>query len=323
MITKRIRSLFNPHLYHGWGRSRRFFEGWYFKVVSRSGDRAMAFIPGISMTPEGERHSFIQVLDGKNLSSEYFRFSDLDFVANPRQFELQLEGNYFSNEKLVLNLPGITGALNFSKQVPWPVTWHSPGIMGPYAFVPFMECYHGILSLDHNIEGQLNLNGVDVDFTGGKGYTEKDWGRSFPSAYIWIQTNHFSKPSSSLKISIAKIPWLGSSFVGFIAGLLVDGRLYRFTTYNRTRLDRVFVDKDKVEIRIENSSYSLELLILRTSATKLSSPINGFMGGHIYESMEAEIEVSLFDKKKNRKLFQDKGINGGLEIAGEINEILV
>lgn len=31
----------------------------------------------------------------------------------------------------------------------WPVTLANPGVMGPYSFVPFMECNHGILSMDH------------------------------------------------------------------------------------------------------------------------------------------------------------------------------
>ena len=31
----------------------------------------------------------------------------------------------------------------------WPVKVTSPGAMGPYAFVPFMECYHGVVSMDH------------------------------------------------------------------------------------------------------------------------------------------------------------------------------
>jgi hypothetical protein len=51
--------------------------------------------------------------------------------------------------------------------------------MGPYAFVPFMECYHGILSMDHKINGQLIIHDEIIDFTGGKGYMEKDWGQSF------------------------------------------------------------------------------------------------------------------------------------------------
>jgi succinate dehydrogenase/fumarate reductase flavoprotein subunit len=48
------------------------------------------------------------------------------------------------------------------------------GTMGWYAFVPAMECYHGVLSFDHLLEGGLELNGQYIDYTGGRGYIEKD-----------------------------------------------------------------------------------------------------------------------------------------------------
>ena len=41
----------------------------------------------------------------------------------------------------------------------------------------------------------------------------------------WLQTNHFSQPRVSLKVSVAKIPYLGYSFVGFITGIWLGDRL--------------------------------------------------------------------------------------------------
>jgi hypothetical protein len=32
----KIRAIWNPHVYHGWGRKRKFFEGWYYKIVDNS-----------------------------------------------------------------------------------------------------------------------------------------------------------------------------------------------------------------------------------------------------------------------------------------------
>jgi len=63
-IRKRIKSLFNPPVYQGWGIKRRYFEGWYFKLVNASETKAYAFIPGIAMEETGESHAFIQLLDG-------------------------------------------------------------------------------------------------------------------------------------------------------------------------------------------------------------------------------------------------------------------
>ncbi len=195
--------------------------------------------------------------------------------------------------------------------------------MGPYSFVPFMECYHGILSMNHRIDGQLTVNGETIDFTNGRGYIEKDWGHSFPSAYTWLQSNHFSKSGISLKASVAKIPWLGTSFIGFIAGIWINEQLIQFTTYNGSKLQKSYIDKEKVELIMENRKYKLDINARREKSTQLASPISGFMDGRIEESMTSEIEVKLFDKKNNILLLNDKGKNAGLEVAGNVEEILV
>jgi len=323
MILKKLQALFHPDRYHGWGKSKRYFEGWYYKIINASEDKAFAIIPGIAMNEDGEQQAFIQVLDGKKLTAEYFKFEAAAFKIKPGKFELRLEDNLFTREKIQLNLPSFKGELKFENQVSWPNEWYSPGIMGPFAFVPFMECYHGILSMDHKIDGELLVKDEAIDFTGGRGYMEKDWGRSFPSAYFWMQTNHFSKPGISLKASVAKIPWLRSSFVGFIAGLWWEDQLIQFTTYNSSHLRKSFADSDIVELVMENPNYRLEILAFRKAATELASPILGFMDGRISESMTSEIAVKLIDKKTQEVVFTDTGRNAGLEVAGKINEIFV
>ncbi|MBN2662191.1 MAG: hypothetical protein JXR68_00960, partial [Bacteroidales bacterium] len=162
-----------------------------------------------------------------------------------------------------------------------------------------------------------------IDFSGGRGYMEKDWGRSFPSAYIWMQTNHFSKSGISLKTSVANIPWLGKSFVGFIAGIYFDKKLIEFTTYNGSRLVKSCADEKIVEVILENKKYQLQIKAQRNHATELAAPIQGFMDGRISESMTSEVNVKLIDNKNNKILFDDLGRNLALEVAGNITEILV
>ncbi len=195
--------------------------------------------------------------------------------------------------------------------------------MGPYAFVPFMECYHGIVSMNHTIKGVLVIDRETIDFTNGRGYIEKDWGRSFPSAYTWRQTNHFSKYGISFKASVAKIPWIQNAFVGFIAGLWIENHLLRFTTYNGTMLNKCAIDTDHVEIVLNHKKYELSIYAHRDNATSLASPILGLMNGRIEESMTSTIEVSLKEKKSNSIIFHDTGRNAGLEVAGNIEEIII
>lgn len=323
VIKNKLQALFNAEQYHGWGKTRRYFEGWYYKVINAKEDKAYAFIPGIAMDENGVQQAFIQVLDGKKLTAAYHKFEARDFIPQPGQFKVAIGNNLFERTKIQLDLPAIKGTLSFQHQRPWSSTWYSPNIMGPFSFVPFMQCYHGILSMDHRIEGTLTIEGETVDFTGGRGYMEKDWGRSFPSGYIWMQTNHFSEPGISLKSSVAKIPWMGTSFIGFIAGVWLHDRLIEFTTYNFTKLRRSYADEQKVELVMENAKHRLSILAHRTAATSLASPIGGFMDGRIEESMTAKVEVQLFDKKNKKMLLEDVGRNAGLEVAGKVEDIMV
>jgi tocopherol cyclase len=321
-LLNRLNALFHPEQYHGWGRNRRFFEGWYFKVVNAAEDRAFAFIPGTAMDKEGKGHAFIQVLDGKDQTSSYFTFPRSEFNSLPGIFDIRIGGSRFTTAAVELDLPGYSGKLEFEELKPWPSRWFSPGIMGPYAFVPFMECYHGVLSMDHIIRGGLDIQGKHTDFTSGRGYTEKDWGHSFPSAYIWMQTNHFGSPGISFKASVARIPWLGTSFTGFIAGLWLHEHLFQFTTYNGTKLEKSFADTGRVELVLGNPFFRVEIIVRRNESATLASPVGGLMEGRISESMTSGLWLRLTDIRNNRILFEDTGRNVALEVAGKIEEIM-
>jgi tocopherol cyclase len=322
-MIRKLQAFFNPERFQGWNKKKRYFEGWYYKMVDTTEKHAFAIIPGISMDEYGEKHAFIQVLDGKRLRSGYHKFDYNSFFAAPGKFQITIQNNRFSEDELQIDLPEIHGRLAFRNNVPWPKPFYSPGIMGPYAFVPFMECYHGIVSMDHSIRGSMTYNNENICFDHGRGYIEKDWGRSFPCAYFWLQSNHFSRPGISLKASVAKIPWLKGFFVGFICGIWVKNKLIRFTTYNKTVLKRSFANEESVELVMENKKYRISINAYRDPATVLAAPVFGLMKGRIEESMNAKIKVRLMDLNKNRVILADTGRNAALEVAGDIQEIFI
>ena len=317
-----IHALWHPEYYHGWKKTKRFFEGWYYKVISENQKHAFAIIPGISMDKNGQKQAFIQVLDGKNLKATYHKFDVKEFQPTQKKHELKIQNNFFSENKLILDLPHIKGELLFENLTPWSNSFFSPGIMGPFSFIPFMDCYHAILSMNHNIKGQLSLNGENLFFDKGKGYMEKDWGHSFPEGYIWMQSNHFSQKGTSIKASIAKIPLLKSSFIGHIAGILFNGQLIEFTTYNRTKLTTCKVSQKNVQIEMENPMYVLKINAQRERTTSLAAPILGLMSGRIEESLNAKIHIILLDKKTNQTLIDDTGTSAGIEVAGDYKLLL-
>jgi hypothetical protein len=162
----------------------------------------------------------------------------------------------------------------------------------------------------------------ELDFNQGLGYTEKDWGRSFPEAYVWMQSNHFSLPGISVKASVARIPWIRKSFTGFIAGIWVHDRLIQFTTYNGTVLRKLRIDRLRVELVLESKKNHLSIIAIRKEATSLASPIMGLMDGRIEESMTSSLEVLLTDRRTGHVILHDTGCHAGLEVAGEISRIL-
>jgi tocopherol cyclase len=326
-VLESIRAIRKPAMYHGFGKRRRFFEGWYFKCVSPAGDAVYAIIPGVSVGAGGESHAFIQILNGLRRTSTYHRYAIDEFSSARDRFDIRIAANRFSLDHLSLDVAAevpVRGELRFSDVHPWPVRPFSPGVMGWYALVPAMECYHGVLSFNHRLEGTLSVAGRDIDFTGGKGYIEKDWGRSFPSAWVWTQTNHFGEPDASLTASVARIPWLGSSFTGHIIGLWLRGRLYRFATYTGAKVGRLEVSQDQVTLTVEDRRHALEIRCRRQNGAVLAAPSEGEMTGRIVEAMTATVDVCLSSKNQGSliRVFADAGRLASLEVAGDIDSLL-
>jgi hypothetical protein len=195
--------------------------------------------------------------------------------------------------------------------------------MGPFRFVPKMQTLHGIISFNHEIKGKLEIDGTDVDFTGGRGYIEKDFGREFPSAWIWMQSNHFDNAGVSFPSSIANIPGLGTSFAGYLIGLLFEGKIYRFTTYTGARISQPLVTKDSVTFSVVDRTHAIDVEARRAKSATLHSPVQGLMTGRIEESLDAKIAVKFYRRKGNtwEKKYEGVGTSAGLEVMGDMEEI--
>ena len=175
--------------------------------------------------------------------------------------------------------------MGFGAWWPWPVTAISPGIMGWYRFVPRMETYHGVLSMDHFLSGSIVVDGERFDFDDGRGYIEKDWGRSFPSSWIWAQSNNFGRPGVSAVVSVAKIPWMTSHFVGNIAGLLLDDDLHRFATYTGAWLAELKPTEAAFRIVLRDRSRELKVRTSGGVTGALKAPVLGAMEGRTDEAI--------------------------------------
>lgn len=184
------------------------------------------------------------------------------------------------------------------------------------------------------------------------GYIEKDWGTNFPKDYLWCQANNFERKNTSLFLSVADVPFKRINLKGFICIFLLEGKEYRFATYNLAKVKNIEINKDAdvISILIRKNMYKLYInirkapsadatnalhlgehrklnlvtseksnnfscVIKRENGQELIAPTPEGMKKTIKESLNSELSVKLL--KGSQVLFEGFSPNTGLEIVGE------
>jgi len=308
--------------YSGPSRLVPYFEGWYQRQVTADKSRSLAVILGLSLAPDP--HAFIQLLAGPGDRVEKFRFPLDEFRARRDRYEVVLGSNRFTVDGFELDIDQdgerIRGRLEFRDRVDYPATFWSPGIMGPFAWAPFMECVHGVLSMDHRVTGGIEWNGEMTDFTGGRGYIEKDRGRSMPRQWIWAHTNQFADDGDSLMLSVARIPWLGSSFTGHLGFLRHDGFLHRIGTYAGTRVSGA-PDDAGLSLSFRGRSRVLDVALeWEGRGGRLDAPVKGSMNREIVEAPFSRVRAVL--REDGALIWEGEASPAAVEVAGDPKELL-
>ena len=299
----------NPMLFQGNLKKKHYFEGWYFKQVSEDEKTVLSFIPGVSLDGE-HSHAFIQaVLVEKqengidHTQTHYFKYPIEEVHFQNEPFLLKIGTSIFSETFLSVDLKSpelnMKGKIGFGSFQRIKTSLSQPTIMGPFGYLPSMECYHGIVSMNHSLEGFVRINGNLLLFKEGKGYIERDWGTSFPEKYLWVQSNHFEEKDTSFFFSIAKIPYHFTSFEGFIANFQVGKREYRFATYNQSTCMVEKPDTKSLLITLESQEATLQAHVQYDHLIQLPAPQMGKMERFIDESLSATIELTFHDKKRS------------------------
>lgn len=315
-----IHRFYHPEIFQGNISKKNYFEGWYFKQVSADGSQAFAVIPGISIDDKGSKRAFIQILDGTKRKAIY-EFYDIDqFSSKTNKFEFNIGNNFFSADGIKLDTPQLKGEIRFSKFHKWPKSLFSPGTMGWYSFMPFMECYHEVISMHHSLNGILEYEGRTISFENGNGYFEKDWGRSFPKTWIWTQCNNFVHSENiSAMVSVADIPWVKNHFIGYLGGLQINEEFFMFTTYNSSKIN-VELNDTQVKLELYNRKHRMVIYAEQSPGADLFSPIEGAMTGKVNESLLATHELEFFIN--GNSVLSAIGHSAGLEVTGPVDVLL-
>lgn len=312
---KKNSKIYYPEIYQGTKKKKHYFEGWYLRHISADRNHQLVVIPGVSYESETS-HAFIQIIAGPPMKSYYIRFNISDFQFSETEFSIKIGPNSFSKKGIHLNIE--TEELNLKADITYgnfmriDRSFLNPNIMGYFAYFRFMECYHGLISLNHTLTGHIELNSSIIIYNQGIGYIEKDWGRSFPKKYVWLQCNNFSS-DISLFSSIAHIPFLGTHFLGFLSVIKVGDIQYRFATYNGAKFKLFHTGKDKVSIEFYKGKNKLVIDAFNKRGPVLKAPKQGIMADEIRETLQGKLNISLFSAEK--LVLSDIGVNAGIEIV--------
>jgi hypothetical protein len=221
-------------------------------MIFANNSKTIAVIPGVLINDD-DRHSFLIIAYGN--TSHYFRFPFEAFRSSSKTDEFRVRisreddnknrTNIFSANEIIVDVEpnkedDATESIQmnitiFSNTRPEDLSWLIPGTMGPFSWVTIMQCYHHVLSMRHVILGTIQFGQNLQTNVSGIGYLEKDWGQSFPSTWIWGQTNQWistSPISASLFFSFAIVPvGLGFELPGFLVIFEHNNQFYHFNTY--------------------------------------------------------------------------------------------
>lgn len=272
--------------FHGYNKQHSYFEGWYLK--QQNATDAVAFIPAFHVDENGYKKTSLQVIT--NDISHRIEYPISKFKIRRNQFSIRLGNNIFTERgcKLDCNTKEIKmkGNLDYG-----PFKKPMYDIMGPFQFVPFMECRHSVFSLTHAVNGRVIINDKEYRFHNHRGYMEGDRGQSFPKRYIWTQCNWMK---NCIMVSIADIPFCGGSFIGLIGSILYKGKEYRLATYLGVKI----LHLSDTSFYISQGYLTLMVELLEQNAKPLYAPIYGNMERTIHESIACKVQYTCIYKEE-------------------------
>ena len=277
---------------------RDYFCGWYFKC--QSVEHTLAVIPAFHRSKHNQSCS-IQIISDTGAWNVDFPYED--FSQQNGRFDISIKDNHFSRKgvNLFINAHSLSvlGKLSFGEFTPIKYD-----IMGPFRFVPFMECKHSVVSMKHTVNGNMNINGNAYSFDNAAGYIEGDRGYSFPKRYIWTQCIF---ENGSLILSVADIPFGLFSFTGIIGIIHVKENEYRFATYLGAKAVKI----EKGEIIIKQGDMTLSVHLLKQNSQPLLAPLSGEMNRTIHESASCVVFYSF--QKKGQTIIEFEAANASFE----------
>jgi hypothetical protein len=266
-----------------------YFCGWYYRC--QSDDQTLAVIPSVHKTKDGN-FCTVQLITDTNAVHVQLAYDDFHKDGD----EIRIGNNRFGKAGVFLDIhaPGFCaqGAVRFGTFTP--IRYD---IMGPFQYIPFMQCRHSVYSMRHRVDGQIRVNGTPYVFQNAVGYLEGDRGHSFPKEYAWTQC---SFPEGALMLSVADIPLGRFHFTGVIGIVLLQGKEHRLATYLGAKAVKI----EDGEVIVKQGRFCLTVKQLGLPGHPLQAPVGGAMTRTIHEHPACRVYYRFTDGDVTRLDFE-------------------
>lgn len=347
-----VNPLQTPHSgYHWDGSSRRFFEGWYYRVTLPECGQTFAFMYSIEDPVGGKPYSggAAQIIGPDD---EYLcrTFPDVKrFWANPSQLALGHWGKTDLPIEPVKLLPdefdrhvqqGYQATATWNQGVIHdPATRHSCrwqySIMPVYgwgnknvpqqstagwlSFLPIFEPGWQILMAHGLATGWIEWNEKRYEFTNAPAYSEKNWGGAFPQKWFWLNCNSFDgEPDIALVAGGGRrgVLWWMESVA--MIGVHYRGKFYEFVPWN-SKVEWDIQPWGKWQMQARNSKFEIELTATTDlPGTPLRAPTQDGLLFACKDTMQGHLSLKLRRSQPSgtQLILEAESSLCGLEIGG-------
>lgn len=335
-----------PHSgYHWNGIDSGFFEGWYFRVTLPKLRESFAFMYSIEdpLVTNDRSGGAAQVLGIKEeyiscslpdsnkfwAAKEYLglgHWGETNLTIPPQllpieTFDRQIKQGYQVTATLH------QGALP-AQDCRWcyqtiPVYgWGQPqqpqqATAGWLSFLPIFEPGWQILMAHGLATGWIEWRGERYEFSRAPAYGEKNWGRSFPEKWFWINCNSFDD-TVGLAITAGggkrKVLWRTEEVA--MIGIHYRDRFYEFVPWNSQVYWQIQPWGDW-RMQATNSAFKVEITgTTDLTGTMVSTPTEQGLVMCCRDTLKGRLNIELSSRQGDR-IFTASSHNAGLEVGGD------
>lgn len=335
--------------YHWDGKSNRFFEGWYYRVTLPQEKETFAFMYSIEDPTGKQPHSggCAQILgpndeylwrtfpdvgsfwaDNQELALGHWgenKLKTIPQLISPEIFREKIDQGYQATDKFnqgFIKDPSTGNYCQWYYEIEPVYGWgnpHRPQLStgGVLAYLPIFEPGWQILMAHGLATGYIDWNGKVYQFDQAPAYGEKNWGRSFPQKWFWLNCNSFSK-TDDLALTAGGgrrfVLWWMESVA--LIGIHYQGNFYEFVPWNSS-INWEITPWGKWKMQGENSQYQVEVIgTTERPGTPLRAPTEQGLIFACQDTMKGKLELIL-KTITGKTIVKAESSLCGLEIGGE------